>query len=75
MGSAIGALVANVIGLCLCWAASIIGIILAIVALATASSNPSAARICGIISWVMFGLSAVILVIYFLFYGSWFLAM
>ena len=32
-GMAIGALIANLIGLCLCWAVSIIGIVLAIVAL------------------------------------------
>ena len=71
----IGALVANIIGLCLCWAASLVGIILAIVALATASSNPSSARTCGFIAWGMFGMSAILLVLYFVFYGSWWFLM
>lgn len=75
MGMAIGALIANLIGLCLCWAVSIIGIVLAIVALVTAPSNPSTARTCGIISWVMFGLSVIVLLVYFVFYGSWFLTL
>jgi len=71
----IGALVANIIGLCLCWAASLVGIILAIVALATASSNPSSAKTCGFIAWGMFGVSVILLVIYFMFYGSWWFLM
>lgn len=70
---AIGALIANIVGLCLCWFASIVGIILAIVALATASSSPSAAKTCGIISWVMFGVSVVVMVLYFLLYGGLYL--
>ncbi|MFC4563054.1 hypothetical protein ACFO4E_14410 [Nocardiopsis mangrovi] len=68
-GSAIGALIANVIGLCLCWVATLPGLILAIIGLSIASSNPSAARTCTLISWILFGVGAVAGVIYIALYG------
>lgn len=67
----VGVLVVNITGLCLFWTTSSVGIILAIVALATAASNPSHARTCGFIAWGMFGLSTIRLVLHFMFYWSW----
>lgn len=69
-GSAIGALIANVFGLCACWPASLIGVILGIIALTMTSSNPQAAKTCTIIAWVLFGVGVVIAIVMFLFYGA-----
>src|SRR5699024_1131120 len=74
-GMMIGALVANIIGLCLRWDASRVGIILALVALAAASSHLASGRTCGFIAWRMFGMSAILLVLCFMFYGSWWFLM
>lgn len=69
-GSAIGALIANIVGLCMCWALALVGIILAIVALTMTSSNPKAAKTCTIISWVLFGVGIVFWVVLLVFYGA-----
>ncbi|MBV2366831.1 hypothetical protein ACFPZ0_07675 [Streptomonospora nanhaiensis] len=68
-GSAIGALIANVIGLCLCWPFGIIGIILGIIAVVNVTSNPSTSRTCGLISWIAFGVGAVAGIAYWVIYG------
>ncbi|GAB3440485.1 hypothetical protein GCM10027570_06030 [Streptomonospora sediminis] len=68
-GSAIGAIIANVIGLCLCFGGTLIGLILAIIGLTMAESNPKAARICTIIAWVYFGLALVLGIIWWVVYG------
>jgi hypothetical protein len=73
MGSAVGALIANICMLCLCGLFAVPGIILGIVGASTASSNPSSARTCTLIAWILFGVCAVIGVIYVLVYGGlWF---
>lgn len=59
-GSAIGALIANIVGIFACFPFALIGIILAIIGLATASGNPGSARGCTLAAWIMFGVSAVI---------------
>ncbi|TDQ50792.1 hypothetical protein [Actinorugispora endophytica] len=69
-GSAIGALICNGLGLCLCWPLGLIGLILAIIALVQTTTSPSTARVLTLIAWVLFGVSAVIGIIYFALYGS-----
>ncbi|RCV55488.1 hypothetical protein, partial [Marinitenerispora sediminis] len=56
-GSAVGALIANILALCLCWVFAAPGLILAIVALSQTASNPSSARTCTLISWILFGVA------------------
>ncbi|MFL1379307.1 MULTISPECIES: hypothetical protein [unclassified Nocardiopsis] len=73
MGAAIGAIVANALGLCFCWALAIVGLILGIIGAATATSNPKAAKTCTIISWVLFGVGILVGVVYLVFYGAWYL--
>ncbi|MDA0563511.1 hypothetical protein LG943_04075 [Streptomonospora sp. S1-112] len=68
-GSAIGALIANVVGLCLCWPFGIIGIILGIVAVVNLNTNPSTARTCSLIAWILFGVSVVVGIAYWVLYG------
>ncbi|KIH98380.1 hypothetical protein LP52_13130 [Streptomonospora alba] len=68
-GAAIGALVANVIGLCINCLFSLVGLILAIVAITQAESNPKAARTCTLISWILFGVGLVVGVLYWIFVG------
>lgn len=75
MGAAIGAIIANVFGLCLCWAFAIIGLVLGIIGAAMATSNPKAAKTCTIISWVLFGVGLVVGIIYMVLYGAWYLTM
>ncbi|MFV2198011.1 hypothetical protein [Nocardiopsis sp. LOL_012] len=69
-GAAIGAIVANAIGLCLCWMFSIVGLVLGIVSASIAGSNPQAARTCMVISYAMFGVGIVAWVVYLVFYGG-----
>ncbi|WP_201294977.1 MULTISPECIES: hypothetical protein [unclassified Nocardiopsis] len=69
-GSAIGAIVANAVGLCLCWALAIVGLVLAVIGLTTATSNPQAARVCTIISWVLFGAGILVYAVLFFLYGA-----
>ncbi|WP_061080958.1 hypothetical protein [Nocardiopsis alborubida] len=69
-GSAIGALIANIFGLCLCWMLSIVGVILAVIALTMTTTNPQTARTCTIISWVLFGVGTALYVVLFFFYGA-----
>ncbi|NYH55399.1 hypothetical protein HNR06_004988 [Nocardiopsis arvandica] len=69
-GPAIGALIANVVGLCLCWALAIVGLILAIVALTMTSTNSQAAKTCTLISWVLFGAGIALWIVMFFFYGA-----
>ncbi|QBI54232.1 DUF4190 domain-containing protein [Streptomonospora litoralis] len=59
-GSAIGALVANIFGICLNCLFGIVGLILAIIALNQIESNPKSARMLTLISWICFGVGAVI---------------
>ncbi|CAM3666661.1 hypothetical protein GCM10009799_37970 [Nocardiopsis rhodophaea] len=60
IGSAIGALVANIVGIFLCTPFALIGIILAIIGLATANSSPGTSRGCTSAGWIMFGVGTVI---------------
>ncbi|MBB6120055.1 hypothetical protein [Nocardiopsis algeriensis] len=69
-GSAIAALICNVIALCLCWVLAIPGLILAIIGLATAAGNPKAARMCTLIAWVLFGVGVITGIAYWIFYGA-----
>ncbi|MES0836760.1 hypothetical protein [Nocardiopsis tropica] len=56
-GAAIGALIANAIGLCLCFVFTIPGIILATIAIAQADNNPKGSRICTRAAWILFALA------------------
>ncbi|WP_306368031.1 hypothetical protein [Nocardiopsis sp. CC223A] len=69
MGAAIGAIIANVLAVCVCWPFAIVGLILGIIGAATATSSPKSAKTCTIISWVLFGAGVVIGVVYLLLYG------
>lgn len=73
MGAAIGAIIANVIGLCVCWGFALIGLILGVIGASLATSNPKAAKTCTIISWVLFGVGIVVGIIYMVLYGAWYL--
>jgi hypothetical protein len=70
MGAAIGAIVVNVLGLCLCTVLSAVGLVLGIIAAATYESSPQAARICTIISYVLFGVGIAVYLAFFLLYGG-----
>lgn len=70
MGAAIGAIIANVVGLCLCTVLSIVGLVLGIIGAATYESSPRTSRICTIISYVLFGVGVVLTIVFFLFYGG-----
>ncbi|MFE3461901.1 hypothetical protein ACFXKD_30530 [Nocardiopsis aegyptia] len=67
---AIGAIIANVVGLCLCTILSVIGLVLGIIAAATYESSPQTSKICAIISYVLFGIGAVVYLILLLMYGG-----
>ncbi|PDP84998.1 hypothetical protein CQJ94_25025 [Glycomyces fuscus] len=69
-GPAIGALIANIVGLCLCWALAIVGIILAVIALTMTTTNPQAAKTCTIVSWVLFGVGTAVYAVLFFLYGA-----
>lgn len=73
MGSAIGAIIANTLALCLCWAFALVGLVLGVVGASLANSNPGAAKTCTLISWILFAVSAVVGLIYIVMYGAWFL--
>ncbi|WP_436888781.1 hypothetical protein [Nocardiopsis dassonvillei] len=73
MGAAIGAIIANALGLCFCWAFALVGLVLGIIGAATATSSPKTAKTCTIISWVMFGVGLVVGVVYIVMYGAWYL--
>jgi hypothetical protein len=69
-GSAIGALIANIVGLCLCWVLAIVGVILAVIALTMTATNPQAAKTCTIVSWVLFGVGTALYAVLFFVYGA-----
>ncbi|GAA4911777.1 hypothetical protein [Streptomonospora salina] len=69
-GAAIGALVANVIGMCLTCGGTTIGLVLAIIGVVMVESNPKAARICTLISWILFALVLIIGLIVWILYGA-----
>ncbi|MFC7328888.1 hypothetical protein [Marinactinospora rubrisoli] len=73
-GGAIGALVANALALCLCWALALPGVILAIVAVTQVNDNPKAARVCTLIAWILFGVAAAVGVLYLLLWGGTFMS-
>nr|WP_246421690.1 hypothetical protein [Nocardiopsis mwathae] len=60
IGSAVAALIANVVGILLCWPLGIVGVVLAIIGLATASSSPGSARKCTLAAWIAFGVGLLI---------------
>ncbi|MUL40709.1 hypothetical protein FZ103_05855 [Streptomonospora sp. PA3] len=68
-GSAIGALIANVIGMCFTCGGTLVGLVLAIIGLTMAESNPKAARICTLIAWIYFGVALVVGIIWWVIYG------
>ncbi|MDE3722839.1 hypothetical protein PWG71_15730 [Nocardiopsis sp. N85] len=70
IGAPIGAIIANVIGLCLCTWISVVGLVLGIIGAAIATSSPQAAKVCTIISWVLFALGAVGFVLVLIMYGA-----
>ncbi|WP_233571094.1 hypothetical protein [Nocardiopsis sp. Huas11] len=70
IGAAIGAIVANVVGLCGCTVLSVIGLVLGVIAAVTYESSPQASRICTTISYVLFGVGVVLAIIMFLIYGG-----
>jgi hypothetical protein len=49
---------------------SIVGVILAIVALTMTATNPQSARTCTIISWVLFGVGTALYAVLFFVYGA-----
>ncbi|NYJ38042.1 hypothetical protein [Nocardiopsis aegyptia] len=67
---AIGAIIANVVGLCLCTILSVVGLVLGIVAAVTYESSPQTSKICAIISYALFGVGAIIYIILLLMYGG-----
>lgn len=69
-GAAIGALIANVVGMCFCWALAIVGVVLAVISLSLGKSNPQSARTCALISWVLFGAGVLLGVVLLVFYGG-----
>lgn len=69
-GNAIGALIANILGLCACLPFGIAGVVLAIVALTKVDDNPRTSRTCAILAWVSFALALVGLAIYLFVYGA-----
>ncbi|MDS1269197.1 DUF4190 domain-containing protein [Lipingzhangella sp. LS1_29] len=68
-GNAIGALVANVVGLVMCCLVALPGLVLGIIALVTAESNPQTSRVCAIIAWVLFGLALIIGIVWLFLFG------
>ncbi|WP_017569116.1 hypothetical protein [Nocardiopsis halotolerans] len=69
-GAAIGALIANILGLCGCWTLAIVGLVLAIVAVTQVNTNPKSARTCTLISWILFGAGIAIWLVLFFVYGA-----
>ncbi|ASU84324.1 hypothetical protein CDO52_17330 [Nocardiopsis gilva YIM 90087] len=67
-GSAVGALIANVVGILLCWPFGLIGTVVSIIGLATANSNPRASRGCTLAGWILFGVGVLALIAVILYY-------
>ncbi|MDT0303818.1 hypothetical protein [Streptomonospora wellingtoniae] len=67
-GSAIGATIANGIGMCLTCGGTTIGLVLGIIGIVMAESNPKAARTCTLISWILFGVALVFGIIAWIWY-------